>query len=104
MDQVRLPLSRAEHSATTRAWERFVTGDSFPRQTVHAPIIASWQRSADCGVYPEAWPSQPAARSRRCWLARGPRSGRRQREPLGISRSTLYRKGRRYGLDAIIKP
>ena len=54
MDQVQLPLSPAERSATTRAWERFVTGDSFPRQTVHAPIIASWQRSADCRVNPEA--------------------------------------------------
>jgi transcriptional regulator of acetoin/glycerol metabolism len=54
VNQVRLPRSRDEHSATTRAWERFVTGDSFPRQTVDAPIIASWQRSADCGISPEA--------------------------------------------------
>ena len=54
MNQVRLPPSRAEHSATMSAWERFVTGDSFPRQTLEAPIVASWQRSADCGISPEA--------------------------------------------------
>ena len=54
MNQVRLPRSRDEHSATTRAWERFVTGDSFPRQTIDAPIVASWQRSADSGISPEA--------------------------------------------------
>ena len=54
MDQVPLPLSPAERSATSKAWERFVTGDSSPRQTVHAPIIASWRRSADGGVNPGA--------------------------------------------------
>lgn len=52
MDQVPLPLSPAERSATSKAWERFVTGDSSPRQAVHAPIIASWRRSADGGVNP----------------------------------------------------
>ena len=54
MNQVRPPVSLAEHSATMSAWERFVAGDSFPRQTVDAPIIASWQRCADCGISPEA--------------------------------------------------
>jgi transcriptional regulator of acetoin/glycerol metabolism len=54
VDQVPLPLSPAERSATSKAWERFVTGDSSPRQTVHAPIIASWRRSADGGVNPGA--------------------------------------------------
>jgi sigma-54 dependent transcriptional regulator, acetoin dehydrogenase operon transcriptional activator AcoR len=37
-----------------RAWERFVTGGSVPPRTVGARIVASWQRSADCGIKPQA--------------------------------------------------
>jgi len=37
-----------------RAWEKFVTGDSIPPRTVGARIVASWQRSADCGIKPQA--------------------------------------------------
>jgi sigma-54 dependent transcriptional regulator, acetoin dehydrogenase operon transcriptional activator AcoR len=47
------PPSVRDHGATMRAWERFVTGDSVPPRTVEARIIASWQRSAGCGVRPE---------------------------------------------------
>lgn len=34
------------------AWERFVTGDSVPPRAVEARIVASWQRSAECGIRP----------------------------------------------------
>ena len=37
-----------------RAWERFVAGGSVPPRTVGARIVASWQRSAECGIKPQA--------------------------------------------------
>jgi sigma-54 dependent transcriptional regulator, acetoin dehydrogenase operon transcriptional activator AcoR len=52
--QVRRHPPFRDHGATMRAWERFVTGDSVPPQTVEARIAASWQRSAECGIKPEA--------------------------------------------------
>jgi transcriptional regulator of acetoin/glycerol metabolism len=51
--QARRRTSFRDHGATMRAWERFVTGESVPTQTVGAPIVASWHRSADCGIKPE---------------------------------------------------
>jgi len=49
-----LPVSSRDAAATMRAWERFVTGESVPAQTVTADVVASWQRSAECGITPEA--------------------------------------------------
>jgi transcriptional regulator of acetoin/glycerol metabolism len=49
-----LPLSSRDAAATMRAWERFVTGESVPARTVTADVVASWQRSAECGITPEA--------------------------------------------------
>ena len=46
------PLSRRGTAATMRAWERFVTGESLPAGGVAANVIASWQRSAKCGIAP----------------------------------------------------
>ena len=49
-----LPVSSRDAAATMRAWERFATGDPVPAQAIGAPIAASWKRSANCGVRPEA--------------------------------------------------
>jgi sigma-54 dependent transcriptional regulator, acetoin dehydrogenase operon transcriptional activator AcoR len=49
-----LPLSSCDAAATMRAWERFVTGESVPARTVTADVVASWQRSAECGITPKA--------------------------------------------------
>ena len=43
-----------DDAVTMTAWERFVTGDSVAAQAVGAHIVASWQRSADLGIRPEA--------------------------------------------------
>jgi transcriptional regulator of acetoin/glycerol metabolism len=49
-----LPLSSCDAAATMTAWERFVTGESVPARMVTADVVASWKRSAECGIAPEA--------------------------------------------------
>ena len=52
--QVRPSAAPRDYAATMRTWERVVTGDSAPVQAIGAPIAASWTRSVNCGVRPEA--------------------------------------------------
>jgi transcriptional regulator of acetoin/glycerol metabolism len=52
--QVRPSASPRDYAATMRTWERVATGDPVPVQAIGAPIAASWTRSVNCGVRPEA--------------------------------------------------
>src|SRR5579862_4149128 len=40
------------YATTMRAWERFVSGEPVPAADVGASVVASWQRSAQCGINP----------------------------------------------------